>query len=523
MNMNRIVEGRRTAYASCAARYSAAATQDSIYGDDCSCQNNARATAYWWAQDVMARYPINGEDCGCQCVTEEFACEVIKMMDPSCVECACGDRPATCDITQDYTVYQSADAADQSILPNVAGRTTLIISNVAGAVNGWSQNVGKIATNDGAGNFTYLNPASGSIVYSALTNEYYITYTGGAGPLYPVINGSLVGTTLTLLSSSPQVHAVAGRQIAIEYSDDGITWTGGFVGLESAFAGNYSITVTGDPIMIRARYIYGELDCKSQDVNGVIPPPVSLKRSFEFPFDSGVQYGTLQKSGTPFMCTDWYLDGPWTFAFYVKMSSGPQSIGVRPVFGQFKADFNYPLEIYLNLVPNSIIVIGSNGLGATFFAPSLPDNQWIHIAFVNTTGPLDTTGLSVYVNGVQAITAAPSSVISPSPGTQPPPIGVRGLSFNAGSAITQSSYPDYVRMAEVYSCNTARSQSDIQNILMTGTVDANDSTWGRTMYLKPIDSDVTGIDGVSAQNFNSLLNQSDSYLFTGLFSTDSPI
>lgn len=80
-----------------------------------------------------------------------------------------------------------------------------------------------------------------------------------------------------------------------------------------------------------------------------------------------------------------------------------------------------------------------------------------------------------------------------------------------------------MRLAEIYSCNTALSQSDIQNILMTGTVDGNDATWGRTTYLKPIDSDAVGPDQVSAQNANPLTLQSDYFDFTGRFATDSPI
>lgn len=281
MNMNRIVEGRRTAYASCAARYSAAATQDSIYGDDCSCQNNARATAYWWAQDVMARYPINGEDCGCQCVTEEFACEVIKMMDPSCVECACGDRPATCDIPRNYTVYQIADAAQQTVLPNVVNRTTLIGSNVTAISNDWSNHLGDIAIDNGAGVFTYTSPAAGNIVYAGANSSYYIVYANGAGPIYPIINGSLSGSSLILFSEYPQVNQVAGRQIVVEYSEDGVTWTGAYVGPESVFATSYTVTVSGTPAFVRSRYIYGELDCESPVIQGAVPPLCSFPRDHD--------------------------------------------------------------------------------------------------------------------------------------------------------------------------------------------------------------------------------------------------
>ena len=58
---------------------------------------------------------------------------------------------------------------------------------------------------------------------------------------------------------------------------------------------------------------------------------------------------------------------------------------------------------------------------------------------------------------------------------------------------------------------------------MTGTVDGNDGAWGRTTYLKPIDSDAIGTDAVNAQNYNWISGQSDWYTFTGTFAADSPI
>ena len=535
MNMDRIVEGRRTAYASCAARYSASATQDSIYGDDCSCQNNARATAYWWAQDVMARYPINGETCDCQCVTEEFACGVIKLMDPACVECACGDRPATCDIAQSLTTYQTADAADQPFLPSVLGETSLIISNVTGVVNGFSQNVGNIATSDGNNGWTYSTPPSGSIIYAAANGLYYVAFPGGAGPLYPIINGSLSGTSLALISSAPSVHAVAGRQIVIEYSADGVTWFGAYVGLESIFAGSYSVTVSGTPTLVRARYIYGELDCESEVVSGSVPPPAN-NRSFHFDVNpgDGQIYGRLAKQSQLFtQVSDFYVTPDWTWSMWVRVSQ----------YGQLNTDLCFFYTAPAN--NRGTMLMGSFGYGPTTIlfdlfgdvvycdAPEAFDGNWHHIA-VTKVGPAnDFAGLmNMYVNGVQKTVMYAGFLGGPPYGTTAPPLsqppgGSRGIIYPSALAnLVNLPQSDYIRMAEIYMCNSQRSQSEIQNIIMPGLVDTNgnDATWGRTLYLKPIDSDVVGTNGVAAQNFNPFApGQTERYTFTGRFSTDSPL
>lgn len=522
MDFARIVQGRRTAYATCAARFSAAATQDAIYGDaKCAEVNNARATAYWWAQDVMARTAIGRESCECQCVTQEFACEVISLMDPACVECACGDRPATCAITQNYTVYQAADADQQTVLPNIAGRTTLILSNNNGSFNEWAQHVGEIATDDGAGNFTYTVPSSGQIILDDSGNDYYIAFSGGVGPLYPVINGSLVGTNLALISESPQVNVIAGREIVIAVSEDGVTWTGVYNGSESAFAGSFVATVSGSPTLVRSIYIYGELECQSSPVDGEIPPPATFRRSFEFLYNVNTQeqFGGLVDSGG-IMCTDWYLDAQWTFAFYIKLSAGVTDATLMNA--EFRGDLAYPVEVYYGIyTPNAITVFGVPLLGATFPIGALNTNTWTHLAFVKSGSPGDFSSLVLYVNGVAVLPTTPQGPSFP-PGTSPPPIGPRGYTINGGNAAF-TNYPDYIRWAEIYSCNTALSQSDIQNILMTGTVDGNDGAWGRTTYLKPIDSDAIGTDAVNAQNYNWISGQSDWYTFTGTYATDSPV
>lgn len=414
MDFARIVQGRRTAYATCAARFSAAATQDAIYGDGkCAEVNNARATAYWWAQDVMARTAVGRENCECQCVTQEFACEVISLMDPACVECACGDRPATCAITQNYTVYQAADADQQTVLPNVAGRTTLILSNSNGSFNEWAQHVGEIATDDGAGNFTYTVPSSGQIILDDSGNDYYVAFAGGAGPLYPVINGSLVGTTLTLISESPQVNAIAGREIVIAVSEDGVTWTGVYNGVESLLENPLVVTVSGQPAEVRSFYIYGELECQSSPNDGEITVdgnPPATARSYQLPIGSEIQGSDVFLPFVP-----WY-EPRWRASFWIKFDTASGIPGEEAAWGVYHGYIAQYTQVYIGrstFFPNAIEVnlecltefVTNTRSFTTQAIPGFDTSQWHNIRLVKNALTAATRNklpdFTLYVDGVE--------------------------------------------------------------------------------------------------------------------------
>lgn len=274
---DRIILGRRTAYACCAAEYDAKATQALIYGDKaCAKKEQQLAYAYMWAADVMSRTPLSTETGSCAgCVSHDFALQVIHKFDPRCVVCGCGDKPNTCDITPDITVYQAADADQQTVLPNVAGRTTLITGNVNNVSNGWSAHVGQIATDDGTGVFTYTTPAPAKVIYAATQAINYVSYTSGVGPLYPPIDGQLVFLNLTLFSRFPSVTALYSRDVLVETSPDGTNWTAVYYGPESSLATGVTVTSSSSPTFTRATYYYGQdNECKAS-VDGSIPPFVS--------------------------------------------------------------------------------------------------------------------------------------------------------------------------------------------------------------------------------------------------------
>jgi hypothetical protein len=75
------------------------------------------------------------------------------------------------------------------------------------------------------------------------------------------------------------------------------------------------------------------------------------------------------------------------------------------------------------------------------------------------------------------------------------------VSIGGEGFLPPGDYASAIRLAEIYMCNTARPQSDIQNILMTGQVMTADGSWDRTMYVVPTSADQVGVaGGISANN-----------------------
>jgi len=267
-------------YAVCAVQSNALAIDDSIYGE-CGCEHDCRAMYYQWGVELMNRTEATDCDCAGRCVDPEFACKVINLLNPGCIVCGCGspdDVPVSCEIVQNRAVFQALDADQELVGPNVAGRTTLIITNQTPVTNNWSAHVGEVATDDGAGNFTYTALTVGDIVLDSGTGTYYVAYAGGAGPLYPEIDGTLVFLVLTLFSRWPGVTAQYSRDVVVEISPDGVTWTPIYSGPEAALLTGYVVPtpVTTSPTFTRTTYFYAEENaCSTDPVDGSIPPFVA--------------------------------------------------------------------------------------------------------------------------------------------------------------------------------------------------------------------------------------------------------
>ncbi|HMZ48729.1 MAG TPA: hypothetical protein PLP28_07115, partial [Flavobacteriales bacterium] len=104
-----IQEAQAFGYSRCAVASTMCAVEAEIYGDK-ECGHDCRAMFYWWGVDVLSRTLTEDCDCDDKCVTEAFACTVIRLLNPGCIECGCGspdEIPTSCDIVADRSVYQA--------------------------------------------------------------------------------------------------------------------------------------------------------------------------------------------------------------------------------------------------------------------------------------------------------------------------------------------------------------------------------------------------------------------------------
>lgn len=358
------ITARRQGYACCAAEFSNKAIEAALVGDkQCYDQHMRIAAWYAWGASVMARTHVDSDSACCstgQCVTREFALSTIYKIDAlsTCIKCGCGapdDIPLTCDITPDISVYQALDALDETAIPNVAGRQTLIISNNTGVVNNWSTHLGEIATDDGAGNFTYTTPPDETVVFGSAQNSYYQTYPGGAGPYFPIIDGDQTFAILTLVSRTPQITLSRAFTVIVEVSVDGLTgWVPVYSGPETSLAYGEPVTLTPgfSPEYTRTTYFYGEeSQCTAGPFVGSIPP-------FVFPPCGILEYEVTPES----ICNsdDWRIgveftqvDG-WTLGTVTPTVNGvagtPQNITLGTLtFGPYVMGDLVTLELVNNL------------------------------------------------------------------------------------------------------------------------------------------------------------------------------
>ena len=491
-----IVDAQAFGYSRCAVASTMCAIEAEIYGEKGCGGDSCRAMFYWWGVDVLSRTLTQGCDCTDKCVTDEFACSVIRLLNPGCIECGCGsadDIPTNCDITPDRTVYQAVDAANQNTIPHVAGRQTLIVSDTTGAANDWASHVGDVATDDGAGNYTYWTPTAGLVIHSGANNTDYLTYAGGAGPMFPVVNGSLAGVTLTLTTTEPPIASAYNRSVLIEVSADGVTWTPVYVGAENTLVSGAAVTISGSPSLVRTTYYYGEDDdCSASPVLGVIASGAA-SRSFEFsPTNPG---GCLS-------LYNWELNGgvavapllsdmtAFTFAMWMKFT-GTQDPGGEIVQICLFAETpdKIPLDIFIYFSTGFGSLIYSVHPGWTSAIPPanvdvLADGNWHHFAYTYELGAPQ----KIYIDGVLADTMS------------------NGLALEAG-ALAGNRIPNVymannltMRYCEVYLCQSARSQADIANIIMAQDIIGNDAGWGRYFYMRPNDTDTGGQSTIDPNN-----------------------
>lgn len=486
-----VLEAQGFGYAVCAVQSNALAIDDSLYGE-CGCEHDCRAMFYQWGVEIMNTTKAEDCDCNDKCVDADFACRVIKLLNPGCIECGCGsadDVPIDCTVTQDITVYRGADAGLETILLPAIGVYFLITTNLNGVVGGWADHLGEIAVSDGA-TWTYTVPAPGTLIYDAFFQVYYIAYAGGVGEQYPIIQGTQVLQVVTLASNSPLVNAAAGRDILVQGSvDGGTTWTVGlYVGPESALGSTVDVTIVGTINATRTYYYTNDYFCQYGPFIGAVPP-VSSQRCFSLGNDSvtGKEAGIVSFDPANGV-TDIFTQDKFTLATWVKF------VGPNPFAFIFQSTTSsFQNQAYLYHVPGSMVF---SGTGAPMIVAGIDlfDSQWHHVAVVRDgVDPLVWTAgtMTLYIDGVAfAMPDGGVSVLQPG----------KNFLWAGYSEPAPATFDSELRMAEVYFCNTARSQSDIQNFMMTGLIEGNDATWVRTLYMQPRITDVVGGAGVDTQN-----------------------
>lgn len=481
-----LITSRRSAYLCCAAEAGVAAVRASIVGD-AKCYDNYMRMAAWytWGASVMARYHIesDGEPC-CQdkpqCVTEEFALQTIAKIDAldGCIRCGCDgpdDRPIDCSITPDYTVLSVVDAGFQPSA--LAGMPYLIVGNLNGWAGTWASHLSDIVTDT-----TFITPQVGEITLdmSNSLGSYWVMTSIGQGQFFPRFDGTLNGTQLTLLSLYQNVNDLLQRDVLVEVSTDATNWTPIYVGNEADAQGIYDNI---DPLTLytRVTYLYGEEDyCQSEALIGHIPPQSPERLSVQIGYDGAVgQQGQLTTgSALPTNITDLWAVPKFTLAFYTRITAGA----------------GFPFFAYVRNPSNANVMdIYSDGTSLTLSGPgvtvagamSLLDDTWHHVAIVRDVDIADvrdwSTGVTMYLDGVPVIMGTQTGTFVGSMAAQ--------HFINFGTPGAASPLSGYIRMCEIYLCNTARSQADIQNFLMTGTAFGNDALWDRTLYIVPVPSD----------------------------------
>lgn len=472
MLTERLVLSRSSAYGCCSEYYEALATTEAIYGntEEAECLQR-KALLFMWGSDVMQRTPFEGhEDRGC--ITDEFALQTINMLDADrCVTCKCGDRPITCVISQDFTVLRAADASyEDQALPN---QYYLIITNLNNLSGGWADHVGEIARNT-----TYTVPDPGDIIYDATLDDYYVRNDQGeTTELFPRLDASLIGTTLTVTSPAPNTSAYMDRDCVVEVSPDATTWTAVYSGAESVFDPDEDFTVASDSLYIRTTYYTEDFDCTYGPFMGLLTPDTAPPQAqASFAINNGNSYaGPVSPQALSF---NFVGEPTWTIAYWFRSDTPGGTPYGGPLYAvSVLADWDLAFGAS---TPNNIVVqyfgpgVAANYENATA-NDIISDGAWHHVCVVRTALDMDTAPL-LYVDGIfmplTLVSGGGAGVLDSSP------VGIYLGDF-AGANTSA------IHMGEVYACSTARTQSDVQNIIIPNLMNSNDGGWGRLFWYHP--------------------------------------
>jgi hypothetical protein len=492
------LNSRQTAYACCGAERAEDALQALVFGDkrefDCK-----MLSAFWykWAAGVM-RDTIRDTPSPCQCITHDFACQVINLFDPACVECRCGEQWPSCTLEADYTVESAVDASFQPQAD--PAKFYLIVTDLISWGGTWASNVNDIVTGT-----TFSLAPDDSLIYAASQQTWWVMIAGAPHEYFPRVQGTLVSTTLTVVSQDPTTNATEGRDVLIQISSDGITWNttldGAYMGPESVLASSFDMTVPDDTAFVRITYYRdNEVElCQYGPFLGNIP--AQLPQSIHF--DSSAYMDDVAAAPYPFNFLD---EDTWTMAFWFRSDT----VNVYPFIG----GSHNPLYVINNNAPqwelelSSLVeapdypnppffngfavrmddIIGGGNFDVTYTYDYLDGNlyngQWHHVAIVKTTFNADVPPV-MYLDGVNV-----NMVV------HVPAVGARTTDFSPATDFhlgDQSGLDVGFKTVDFYVCSHPCTQQEVQTILMPRLIAGNDTTWGRVSWQQPAATDAIGV------------------------------
>lgn len=487
---------RRIAYRCCVAMFDAKALRCEDHGDEsCAALYRARATQMMLAHKVMMGTPTSTESASDLCYTHEEACTVIEKFDPFCVVCGCAPdaappAPPDCTITADYTVNTVIDSA-QVAATEAANQTDGYAYYIVSIVGGSGASPGQMATySTTLGGWQYNNPAPGSIILDSSTGIYWVDYAIPVLPaqLFPPINSTSDGAGQYVIQSAfPWQSAGSSNNVVVEMFDGGLAWAEVYSGPASTLATPITLTLA-EPgyFQIRATYTVGP--CTYQYYNGVItqlPNPPGSSRSW---YLEGFQ------AAPSLDFVDCLNNQQATVSFRFKVTAGA-TVGLELFQGG-----NFDLFImagdggplYPGLGNTLYVYANNNGANGNFAytAPAsiFPNEEWLVLTIVRDSatpdGWLPNTDVKIYLGPTQVLLTpllghpnAPGSWGPSDPQMGPQQVIVYGEG-DGGKWID-----------EIYGCRTARSASDVANIIVPNLMQGSDATWDRAFYWRIEDTD----------------------------------
>jgi len=450
--------------------------------------------------------------------------------------------PPDCTLPEpDYWVEYALDASELGAVVPVSGMVVLIRSDHQG-LNLAEAPVGQLTTWDGVQWVPSGALDEGTVIQAPIEYGYFTVVSGIAEPAFPGVfadnDPDSTPCTITLTSLSPSVSLIGNRTVLIEASIDGINWDNLGSVLETQLATPYIIeTSCSEYIYIRSTYTTPD-GCVYPPISGVFgPPSPESVASFTLRADNASSLMALT-SYPAIHPIHFFNDNEWTLSFWYKaddatkgnrvftlMSSVTPGLGVIMTISIDPIAPPLPVGGYLNIaIGRGVSIPSYSGFFHTDLSqPVLPliFDQWNHFAIVRN-GPIPLNdGVTplhhgsvwkLYVNGIliedffgnASLINVPIATDLQYPVTDPPQGLVVGASapYSTGNFVNGEQH--LANIDEIYLCKSARTASEVANILMYNTMAANDGTWNRILWWRA-DGDASGADNVSS-NVNTTPN-----------------